>query len=164
MMTEMTSTYENCVICYSVIQQDEPVLICTDCQNAGHKKHIEVWLSKKKICPVCSQPYSNGLFILVKSSGGEHAYTLKMRLMKGFNEVFQKFSFRYNFYDFQVSVLSNLLLNFRQVKSQVLVIPPGGGKTIIGLQTASALQVNTLILVPNLAVMGSWFDRAEMFF
>ncbi len=164
MIGDTITLVESCVVCYSAIREDEPMLVCTDCQNAGHKKHIEAWLSKKKICPVCSQVYSNGLFVLVESGGSKHTYNLKMKLRKGFNEVFQNFSFRYNFYDFQVSVLTNLLMNYRQVNSQVLVMPPGGGKTIIALQAASALQVNTLILVPNLAVMGSWFDRAEMFF
>ncbi|MDH5647118.1 MAG: DEAD/DEAH box helicase family protein, partial [Candidatus Heimdallarchaeota archaeon] len=47
--------------------------------------------------------------------------------------------------------------------SHLLISPPGSGKTIIGLAVARKLGHHTLILTPNLAVLGSWIDRTEMF-
>jgi len=153
-----------CVICYSKISQDDVVLVCNKCGNLGHENHLRTWLNEKKICPVCNTPYKYDLFKKIEKEGYFYSYQLITQIQKGYHEVFSKFSFKYKFYDFQVSVLNDLLNKSKDCDNLVLDMPPGSGKTLIGLHYASTLQVKTLILVPNLAVMGSWFDRALMFF
>jgi len=37
-----------------------------------------------------------------------------------------------------------------------LVLPPGAGKTAIGLEAARRIGTRTLVLVPNTAVLGQW--------
>lgn len=39
-----------------------------------------------------------------------------------------------------------------------LVLPPGAGKTVVGLEAARRLGRRTLVLVPNHAVLGQWAD------
>lgn len=45
-----------------------------------------------------------------------------------------------------------------------IVAPPGSGKTIVGLEMMTRLNVPTLILVPNLTLQEQWKDKLEKLF
>jgi superfamily II DNA or RNA helicase len=44
-------------------------------------------------------------------------------------------------------------------KSTYLVIPPGGGKTLVGLEAARRLARPTLVLCPNTAIQAQWIAQ-----
>jgi superfamily II DNA or RNA helicase len=44
-------------------------------------------------------------------------------------------------------------------KSAYLVVPPGGGKTLIGLEAARRLERPALVLCPNTAIQAQWIDQ-----
>ena len=44
-------------------------------------------------------------------------------------------------------------------KATYLVIPPGGGKTLIGLEAARRLGRPTVVLCPNTAIQAQWIDQ-----
>jgi superfamily II DNA or RNA helicase len=44
-------------------------------------------------------------------------------------------------------------------KSTYLVIPPGGGKTLVGLEAARRLARSTLVLCPNTAIQAQWIAQ-----
>ncbi len=44
-------------------------------------------------------------------------------------------------------------------KSVYLVVPPGGGKTFVGLETARRLNRPTLVLCPNTAIQAQWIAQ-----
>ena len=43
--------------------------------------------------------------------------------------------------------------------STYLVIPPGGGKTLVGLEAARRLARPTLVLCPNTAIQAQWISQ-----
>ena len=45
-----------------------------------------------------------------------------------------------------------------------LVLPPGAGTTVVGLEAARRLGRRTLVLVPNHAVLGQWADTWDRAF
>ena len=48
---------EKCIIClqdFKIYEQEETkVILCPECNYAGHVKHFIDWLDKKKSCPMC---------------------------------------------------------------------------------------------------------------
>src|SRR3954470_3972407 len=44
-------------------------------------------------------------------------------------------------------------------RSTYLVIPPGGGKTMIGLEAARRARRRTLVLCPNTAIQAQWISQ-----
>lgn len=78
-------------------------------------------------------------------------------------EIFNRFRFKLPFYEFQQSLLTEIEQDLQQHDHYLLISPPGSGKTIIGLSLSQILGVHTLVLTPNLAVLGSWLDMASMF-
>jgi superfamily II DNA or RNA helicase len=49
-------------------------------------------------------------------------------------------------------------------KSTYLVIPPGGGKTLVGLEAARRLARPTLVLCPNTAIQAQWIAQWDSAF
>ena len=45
---------------------------------------------------------------------------------------------------------------YRHAAATYLVIPPGGGKTLIGLEAARRLGRPALVLCPNTAIQAQW--------
>jgi len=52
----------------------------------------------------------------------------------------------------------------RGARSTYLVIPPGGGKTLIGLEAARRLGHPTLVLCPNIAIQAQWIAQWSSLF
>jgi len=48
---------DKCIICLQDFRSDEQketkVILCPECNYAGHVKHFLDWLDKKKLCPMC---------------------------------------------------------------------------------------------------------------
>ena len=42
-------------------------------------------------------------------------------------------------------------------------IPPGGGKTLVGLEMITRLQQPAIVLTPNTAIQGQWLASAALY-
>ena len=49
-------------------------------------------------------------------------------------------------------------------RSTYLVVPPGGGKTLIGLEAAPRLGLPTVVLCPNTAIQAQWMAQWQAAF
>ncbi len=47
--------------------------------------------------------------------------------------------------------------------SAYLVLPPGAGKTVVGLEVARRLGRRTLVLTPHTVVHGQWLEKWQQF-
>jgi len=132
----------------------------------GHEENFREWLTIHGSCPVCRIEYEEQLFeeILLEDGTVQQLYIEKSSIYFKRQQIFNQFSFQYPYYDFQNTILQDILSQLRFDRSHLLISPPGSGKTIIGLATASHFSTNTLVLTPNLAVLGSWIDRLSMFY
>ncbi len=54
-------------------------------------------------------------------------------------------------------------LRARGDRRAYLALPPGAGKTVLGLEVARRLGRRTLVLAPNTAVQGQWLSAWEAF-
>jgi len=63
-INQTTSTFENkkkdnfddCVICLEQMKEDDLVTIIY-CSHIFHKYCIDMWIEKKRICPLCDQSF-----------------------------------------------------------------------------------------------------------
>jgi len=47
---------DKCIVCLLPWGNDpKNIVLCKYCESGGHKEHIENWLKKKSICPLCRQ-------------------------------------------------------------------------------------------------------------
>ncbi|MEP7026054.1 MAG: DEAD/DEAH box helicase family protein, partial [Actinomycetota bacterium] len=52
----------------------------------------------------------------------------------------------------------------RRKAATYIVVPPGGGKTLIGLETARRLGRPTVVLCPNTAIQAQWIAQWQSAF
>ena len=63
---------------------------------------------------------------------------------------------------YQVRALERLDLGWAEGRRRAwVVLPPGAGKTLIGLEAARRLGRKTVVLVPNSAIQNQWIDHWE---
>ncbi len=155
-----------CVLCLKRFEIGDTVLFCRECLYMGHANEMKQWLRVKAICPVCRMEAESGVFeeATLHDRSLQEFVTLRNKLIQEREEIFNQFQFRLPFYDFQSSLVLQIKKHFENNRSFLLVSPPGSGKTIIGLALVRELGKHALILTPNLAVLGSWLERAAMFF
>ncbi len=155
-----------CVLCLKKFNIGEEVILCWECLYLGHADEMEAWLEIRSVCPTCRIDYSPDIFtkVLLEDQSLQEFVQLRNKLLSQRKEIFDQFRFRLPFYDFQTSLVLQIKKHLETHRSFLLVSPPGSGKTIIGLSLARELGKHVLVLTPNLAVLGSWLDRATMFF
>jgi len=131
----------------------------------SHKSAFEIWLSKTRSCPVCRNPFKKDRFVEITLQDGtiEQTYQDKIAIYKGRADLFSQFRFQYNLFEFQQRIIEKIKTLLENEKHHLLISPPGSGKTIVALEICRFFSSHTLVLVPNLAVLGSWIDRLEMF-
>lgn len=66
--------------------------------------------------------------------------------------------FRHPFRKYQQQALEAFDRDRLEDTRSYLVMPPGSGKTVVGLEAARRIGRRTLVLVPNNAVLGQWVD------
>jgi superfamily II DNA or RNA helicase len=66
--------------------------------------------------------------------------------------------FRHPFRKYQQQALDAFDRDRTDDTRSYLVMPPGSGKTVVGLEAARRIGRRTLVLVPNTAVLGQWVD------
>ncbi|WP_270073574.1 DEAD/DEAH box helicase family protein [Streptomonospora mangrovi] len=65
---------------------------------------------------------------------------------------------------YQRDVLERLRQRFASGEPRAwVVLPPGAGKTLVGLEAARELGARTVVLVPNTAIQGQWIAEWERF-
>ncbi len=155
-----------CVLCLKTFEMGDTVMLCKECLYLGHADEMKQWLQLKAICPVCRLDYTPELFQeeTLQDRSLEEFVMLRNKILRLREEIFDQFKFRLPFYDFQSSLVLQIKKHFDKNHSFLLVSPPGSGKTIVGLALVRELGKHALILTPNLAVLGSWLERAAMFF
>lgn len=73
-------------------------------------------------------------------------------------------TFRFPLRRYQQEILELIKLKFERGERELhIVAPPGAGKTIIGLQIASELQQNTLIISPTTTIQAQWAEKLNLF-
>lgn len=73
-------------------------------------------------------------------------------------------TFRFPLRRYQQEILELVKLKLERGERELhIVAPPGAGKTIIGLQLASELQQNTLIISPTTTIQAQWGEKLNLF-
>jgi superfamily II DNA or RNA helicase len=73
--------------------------------------------------------------------------------------------FQKELYPYQKEILSVFDAEQQKWEKKIhIVAPPGSGKTIIGCEIMCRIGAPTLILVPNLTLLGQWQDKLEKHF
>jgi superfamily II DNA or RNA helicase len=73
-------------------------------------------------------------------------------------------SFRFSLRRYQQEIIELTRLKLEKGERQLhIVAPPGAGKTIIGLQLASQLAQNTLIISPTTTIQAQWGEKLALF-
>ncbi len=157
---------EHCMICFDKFEIGDNILQCPECMHFGHLNHMMDWIYIKNTCPVCRSKIKVSEYhrLKIEKNTIKEQYIHISDIFRHREEIFNDFQFRYEFYDFQNKLVNNLVKSFEHQDRFLLISPPGSGKTIIALALAGKLGVHTLVITPNLAVLGSWIDRAQMFF
>lgn len=79
--------------------------------------------------------------------------------MRTVTERFARCEFRHPFRRYQQLALDAVEADRASGDTRAYVVmPPGAGKTVVGLEAARRLGRRTLVLVPNTAVQGQWLD------
>ena len=73
-------------------------------------------------------------------------------------------NFRHPLRRYQQEIIELVKLKLERGERELhIVAPPGAGKTIIGLQLASQLQHNTLIISPTTTIQSQWGEKLKLF-
>ena len=73
-------------------------------------------------------------------------------------------NFRFPLRRYQQEIIELTKLKLERGEREIhIVAPPGAGKTIIGLQIASQLQENTLIISPTTTIQTQWGEKLDLF-
>lgn len=76
----------------------------------------------------------------------------------------EKLHFRFPLRRYQQEIIELTKLKLEKGERELhIVAPPGAGKTIIGLQIASQLQQNTLIISPTTTIQSQWGEKLDLF-
>ena len=76
----------------------------------------------------------------------------------------QGLSFRYPLRRYQQEILELVKIKLERGERELhIVAPPGAGKTIIGLQIATQLEHNTLIISPTTTIQSQWGEKLSLF-
>ena len=65
--------------------------------------------------------------------------------------------------DKQVKIVNKVLKKINEKGGSILSLPPGSGKTVIGIYLAQKIKKKTLIVVHNQHLLNQWVDRVKMF-
>ncbi len=80
------------------------------------------------------------------------------------NSPLEGLAFRFPLRRYQQEILELIKLKLEKGERELhIVAPPGAGKTIIGLQLASLLKENTLIISPTTTIQAQWAEKLKLF-
>lgn len=159
------TTQSTCILCFESFDERDRIIRCTKCNYLGHYERMDSWLKENKQCPVCRTSIGSNIFVEFSPSSEnfQELVDLRHKSVLEKEKIFERFNFRLPYYDFQSKLLAEIENDLKSNQRYLLISPPGSGKTIIGLALAQRLGVHTLILTPNLAVLGSWLDISKLF-
>lgn len=153
-----------CAICFQVLSKEEKLLQCPYCRELYHAEHLEKWLEQADFCPHCKNKISKEVCIsLTLATFREYSFDLDLD-EKPDPSLVSQLSFQLEFWRSQKLILEK----FEEVRATLkrkfyVVSPPGSGKTIIGLEIATRLGGNALVLVPNSSTQVQWIDKIKHF-
>ena len=72
-------------------------------------------------------------------------------------------NFNGNLYDYQINIINKYLNHVKNYGGGLLDVEPGKGKTVMGLNIISKLNVKTLIVVHKTFLLNQWKERINQF-